>query len=221
MLEWLRGPARKNKLEVRDALFGEMSLFQWQPKSPDQGEPWTSFARVLEWWDRNNNTDAVSVLESILKMPGLDSRHYLEAWTFLRNHGVFPPEDERKKVLGVIVELGTDDGQDLVAAYSDHHARYNNFLGAVVWERPNDSLDKLIDDLLSAASEAVKVIGPWYKGRPAVPPAGQTQVTILTPSGLHCAQGSDSTLLKDGIGRPILGLSHELIQQLICLTKKP
>src|SRR5215469_12492810 len=60
---------------------------------------------------------------------------------------------------------------------------------APVWERPDDSLDKPIDDLLSAASAAVKLIGPSDKGRLPAPSSGQAPINILTPSGLHFGQG--------------------------------
>jgi hypothetical protein len=83
-----------------------------------------------------------------------------------------------------------DRGLDLVAAFLGHHARYYNVSGAgAVWERPNDSLDKPIDNLLSAVSAAVKLIGPSDKGRLPAASSGQAQINILTPSGLHFAQG--------------------------------
>jgi hypothetical protein len=221
MFKWLTGQAQEKKLEIRDTLFGDLPLGQCQPKSPAQGKPWTSFARVKECLDRGDKAAAVSILQSILAMPDLESRHYLEAWSFLRDLGVFPPKDKAKDVLGVVVEVGMDRGLDLVAAYPDHHARYYNFSGAgVVWERPNNSLDKPIDDLLRAASDAVKVIGPWDKERPLAPPSGQVRINILTPSGLHFGQGPFAALSKDRIGGPVLGLAFQLMQKLIQLTKK-
>ena len=111
-------------------------------------------------------------------------------------------------------------GLDLVAAYADHHARYYNFSGsAVVWERPNDSLDKSIHDLIGAAAVAVNLIGPWDKGRPAAPASDQARINMLTPSGLHFGQGPYSALSKDRVGGPILGLAFQLMQQLIKLAR--
>jgi hypothetical protein len=220
MLKWLIGKEREKKPEIRDTLFGDLALNQWQPKSPDQAEPWTSFARAKQCLDRSDEQGAISTFRTILGMPDLESRHYLEAWTFLRDLGVAPTADKAKDVLGVVVEVGMDRGLDLVAAYPDHHARYYNFSGAgVVWEKPNSSLDKSIDELLNAASVAVKLIGPWSKERPPAPSAGQARINILTPSGLHFGQGAYSALSKDRIGGPVLGLAFQLMQQLIKLTK--
>jgi len=113
-----------------------------------------------------------------------------------------------------------DRGLDLVAAYADHHARYYNFSGAgVVWERPNDSFDKPIDDLLRAGSIAVKRIGPWEKDRLAPPPKSQARVNILTPSGLHFGQGPLNVLSKDAIGGRIIGLAFQLMQLMIKITQ--
>lgn len=135
--------------------------------------------------------------------------------------GIFPPKDKAKDVLGVVVEVGMDRGLDLIAAYPDHHARYYNFNGAgVVWERPDNSLDMAIDDLLSAASAAVKLIGPSDKERLPAPSSGQARINILTPSGLHFGQGPYSALSRDRTGGPLLGRAFQLMQQLIKLTKK-
>jgi hypothetical protein len=154
-------------------------------------------------------------------MPDLESRQYLQAWHFLRELRVFPPTETAKQVLGVVVEVGVDRGLDLVAAYPDHHARYYNFSGAaVVWERPNDSLDKPIDDLLRAATVVVDAIGLWEKEKPSPPPKGQVRINILTPSGLHFGQGSWDALSKDKIGGPVIGLSFQLMQRLIKLAQK-
>jgi hypothetical protein len=221
MFKWLSGRPQERKLEIRDALFGDLRLSQWLPQPLPQTEPWTSFAQAKQRSDQNDKPGAIAILQRILSLPDMESRHYLEAWTCLRDLGVSVPADKAKDVLGVVVEVGMDRGLDLVAAYPDHHARYYNFSGAgVVWERPNSSLDKPIDNLLRAASSAVKVIGPWGKDRPAAPPAGQARINILTPCGLHFGQGPYTALSKDRIGGPVLGLAFQLMQQMIKLTQK-
>jgi len=221
MFRWLTGRPPEKKLEIRDALFGDLPLSQWLPQSLPNTEPWISLARAKQSVERGDKPGAIAILQSILAMPDLESRHYLEAWHSLRDLGVSVPADKAKDVLGVVVEVGMDRGLDLVAAYPDHHARYYNFSGAgVVWERPNGSFDKPIDDLLGAASTAVRVIGPWDKDRPAAPPTGQARINILTPSGLHFGQGSLNALSKDRIAGPVIGLAFQLMQQMIKLTKK-
>jgi len=221
MFNWLIGRTQEKKLEIRDTLFGDLPLSQWLPQSLPQTEPWTSLARANQCLDKNDKPGAIAILQAIVAMPDLESRHYLEAWHYLRDLGVSVPADKAKDVLGVVIEVGMDRGLDLVAAYPDHHARYYNFSGAgVVWERPNSSLDKPIDDFLRAASAAVQVIGPWDKDRPATPAAGRARINILTPSGLHFGEGAYNALSKDRIGGPVLGLAFQLMQQMIKLTEK-
>jgi hypothetical protein len=184
-------------------------------------EPWASFAKAKQSLDSRDTQSAIRIFQNILEMPSLESRQYLQAWQFLRDAGVLPPKETAKEVLGVVVEVGMDRGLDLVAAYPDHHARYYNFSGAgVVSERPNDALDKTIDDLMQAAATTAKAIGPWEKERPTPPPKGQARINILTPSGLHFGQGPLNVISKDAIGGPVIAIAFQLMQSLIKLTAK-
>jgi hypothetical protein len=42
---------------------------------------------------RGDTKDAVAALAAVTVMPGLESRHYLQAWHFLRGLGQQPPGD--------------------------------------------------------------------------------------------------------------------------------
>jgi hypothetical protein len=96
------------------------------------------------------------------------------------------PSEKAKEVLGVVVEIAMQQGWDLVAAYSDRHARYYNYSGAgVVWERPTGMLDVSIDSLLRVGGPVAQVIGLWEAARPPAPPMGHARLNVLTPSGLY------------------------------------
>jgi hypothetical protein len=87
--------------------------------------------------------------------------------------GVPPVQDIAKNVFGVVVEVGMKNGPDLVAGYADHHARYYNYSGvAVIWERPDGSLDAPIDELLRVGSAVAQIIGPWQETRHPAPSEG-------------------------------------------------
>ena len=93
-------------------------------------------------------------------------------------------------------------GLDLVAAYRDHRARYFNYSGAgVLWERRDDSLDGLIDELLQAGTVVVEVIGPWTKPKPPEPKNGDARINLLTPSGIHLGNGPVEALNLGPDGR--------------------
>ena len=103
--------------------------------------------------------------------------------------GVAPPQSEEKQVLGVVVEVGMNGGTDLVVGYADHRARHYSYGGAaVVWERPNDTLDQAIEELLRSGSTAARVMGPWKGARPPAP-GSWARVNFLTPGGLHFGEG--------------------------------
>jgi hypothetical protein len=141
-LSWFKG--KPKQIEIRDTLFGDLPLAQWveAPANTLALQPWSSFERARQSMDSGDAEGAITVLQNILRMPNLESRHYLQAHNQLRQLGVDAPSEIAKEVLGVVVEVGMDKGLDLVAAYSDHHARYFNDSGAaVIWERANEQLD--------------------------------------------------------------------------------
>jgi hypothetical protein len=145
---------------------------------------------------------------------GIEARHTLEAWHVLRTLGIEPPSSIAKKVYGVIVEVGLDRGVDLVAAYTDHSARYYNFSGSgVVWEAVDDSLDETIDSLIAAGQIVTDQIGPWTDARPPAPAAGQARINMLTPSGLHFGEAAFDVLAGDSLGGPVIAAGLTLMQR--------
>jgi len=127
-----------------------------------------------------------------------------------------PPESEAKRLYGVVVEVGLDEGLDIVAAYEDHLARYGNYSGAgIVWERPDGLLDAAIETLLQAGRVVVEQIGPWEEARPGPPPNGSVRLNFLTPSGLHFGQAAMDVFWNDPMAGPTLRAAFALMQALI------
>lgn len=209
-------------LALRDTLFGDLPPRQWPPTSADpEAFPWSVFVSGRERLAAGDTAGAIQCWGEVLATPDLESRHYLQAWHFLRLHGEKPSPEIAKQVLGVVVEVGMPKGLDLLAAYPDHSARYYNFSGAgVVWEHPDATLSAPIDALLSAAAEVVARIGPWDKARPAAPPAGQMRLCFLTPSGLHFGQGAVNDLAADRLGGHVVRAATTLMQMLIAKSQK-
>lgn len=204
-------------ITIRDTLFGDMPLSAWAGDDPpDQEAPWSWFAAAGQHLQSGEQTQAVGQLEKIVDTPGLASRHYLQAWHFLRQLGVSPPDDGSKDVYGVVVEVGLTDGLDLLAAYADHSARYFNFSGGgVIWDQPDDSLNPEIDALLAAAERIIHNIGPWEESRPPPPPEGEVRINMLAPGGLYFGQGPYEILATDELAGPILQAALVLMQALI------
>lgn len=212
------GEDKKNKnssYAIRDTLFGDMPISAWNGNNSSD-EPWVSFQEVEKYLESDNTRMATKLLNKIIKTPNLESRHYIQAWYFLKSLGVNPPDDKAKEVFGVVIEVAMKEGVDIVAAYADQTARYFNFSGtAVIWENPDDSLKKEIKKLLDTGRNIIHNIGPWENERPGVPPEGQARVSMLTPSGLHFGQAPFNTLANDEMGGPIIKAGIDLMQALI------
>ena len=217
-------PPPPQRAGSRDALFGDIPLPRllgmFKPEALTV-EPWKTFQRASISMNSGDTQAAIQTLKSILETPQLESRVILQTWHALRSLGEKPPEPIEKQLLGVVVEVGMPKGLDLLAAYGDHGARYYNFSGAgIVWERPNDTLDDAIDEVLKKGSEVVSKIGPWKGVRPPAPTDGQARINLLTPSGLHFGEGTMDQLSKDPMGGAVLGSAISLMQRLIEISGK-
>ena len=123
------------RIEPRDLLFGDLPMSAWPgSESSGQREPWTSFVKAREHASAGNTDAATKVLRQILKMQNLESRHYLQAWDFLRQMGQQPEDGEAKWLYGVVVEVGMENGLDILAAYVDGTARYFNYRSQAMYE---------------------------------------------------------------------------------------
>lgn len=204
---------------VRETLFGDLPMDRW-PDGPADAFPWSAFAAARADAAEGRTAAAVGHWREILDRPGLESRHYLQAWHYLHRHGQHPPPESAKQMLGVVVEVGLPQGLDVLAAYADRSARYYNFSGSgVVWERPNGSLDAAVEQLLAAGAGLAAQIGPWEEARPPAPGAGQVRLTVLTPSGPHFGQGPMDAFQKHPLAAPVLQASTALLRALTALGR--
>lgn len=204
--------------DIREVLFGDMPL---KDRCKGSGSPWIYFAEAREHIDNGDNLKAMDALKQVLSIHGLESRHYIQAWYHLRELGVMPDKNIAKKVFGVIFEVSLDKGLDILAVYENHSARYFNYSGkAVIWDRPDDSLDGVIDQIIKLSQKVVNKIGPWEKERPGPPQKGDIRLNFLTPLGLHFGQGPFGILAKDPMGGPIINVGTYLMQKLIQLGQK-
>jgi hypothetical protein len=212
-------PPRPDVDAIRNTLFGDLPLSDWPPDdraAAGGAEPWASFVRAREFVEDDKPYDAIAQWKRVVAMPDLESRHYAQAWHFLRVYGVDPPRDRAKTLLGVVIELPMSGGLDLLAAYLEHAARYYNFSGsAVIWEHPNDSLDPLIDELLRAGQDVINAIGPWNKPRPPAPAPGRLRISFLAPSGLHFGEGPAGEFPADPLAKPVFDAGTKLMQALL------
>jgi hypothetical protein len=221
MFEWLKKKAGQPSAtaEIRDTLFGDMPLSDWA-QHDKLGSPWSDFANVKVRLESRDVPAATALLQQIAATPNLEPRHYLQAWHELRRLGRQPAATEARQLMGVVVEVSMSEGLDILAAYADHSARYFNYSGAaIIWERPDTSLDRPIDQLFEAANRILAQIGVWEAPRPPAPPKGQARINLLTPAGLFFGQAPMQALSTDSLAGPAMAAATHLMKALIAIAE--
>jgi len=212
-------PIQAPSLGIRDTLFGDMSLDNWIGEDDAAPPPWAQFRQARQHWRQGDLEPAEKCFREIIATPALEPRHYLQAWHFLRQMGHKPETEGARKVLGAVVEVGLSEGLDIVAAYSDGTARYYNYSGAaVIWERPNMSLDQQIKSLLSSTFRIAMHAGIWDQARPSAPCNGTVRLSALTPAGLIFGEGPMDIMLNDKVAGSVLEAAQLLMEGLIAVS---
>jgi hypothetical protein len=121
-----------------------------------------------------------------------------------------------KELLAVIVEVGLDNGLDVLASFNNGTARYINQTGKIlVWETTTDeTANQLTKALFLASQKIVDQIGPWDKPRKPQPAKGHVRITFLVSDGLYFGEGPMNILFQDPMAGPALGKATELMQYL-------
>ena len=207
---------------IRDTLFADGPLESWPVGDHADREPWVTFVTARRYAAAGDVGSAVFGWERVVAMPGLEARHYVQAWTFLRHYGVQPPAAEAKQLLGVVIEVDRGAaGLDLLAAYPELTARfYAGTGGGIVWERADGSLDAHIGALLDASKAVLDRIGPWTQPRLPPPPAEHIRLNFLAPSGLHFGQAPFAMFEQDALAGPVVRAGTALLQALIAVNQR-
>jgi hypothetical protein len=123
-------------------------------------------------------------------------------------------------LLGVVIEVGMDEGLDTLAVYRDGTARLINYSGKmVIWETRTEESDRLTSSVLDASENVVRSIGPWDGKRLPPPVTGQLRMSFLTSDGLYFGEGPFSAIAGDPIGGPVVTNATELMLFLIDRAK--
>jgi hypothetical protein len=136
------------------------------------------------------------------------------AYRLQRNTGHTPAN---KELLAVIVEVGLDEGLDVLACYANGTARYINYTGKLlVWEMPDDPEGKaLTDDLFAKSREILMHIGPWNKPRRPHPSKGSVRISFIVSDGLYFGEGPINIMFKGSMAGPALNTATGLMRYVI------
>jgi len=190
--------------KIYDLLFCDKpELFRTDGDVPDE-YPWNELFGL----DPSDET-----LQKIIEDEGVESRLKLIASNMLIARGK-PAAGLR--IFGVIVEVGMDEGLDVLAAYEDGTARYLNYSEKlIIWETKSPRSDELISELFRSAETLVEQIGPWEGDRHPPPTAGNARLSFLVSDGLYFGEGPFNALHNDPLGGRVIDGAVKLMTFLI------
>jgi hypothetical protein len=157
-------------------------------------------------------------LNKIIADPQVESRTKVLAYNRLLSDGHF---ENKKEILGVVVEVGLDEGLDVLAVFKDGSARYINYTGKIIiWDTKDDFFFSLKNKLFFQSEKIVKEIGPWDENRQPNPENGQVRISFLVSEGLYLGQGPVNALFNDPKAGPILKTASEIMGLMIDTASK-
>ena len=187
----------------------------------DQDELYTSQTTSIEnypWSVLFNDPLDITGLQRIILDEQVESRVKLLAFAKLKSTG---QEIEEKELLGVIVEVGMEEGLDLLASYRDGTARYINYTGSmIIWDTTDETSDHLTHKLFQDSLNIVRRIGPWDKERLPPPSQGKVRISFLVSDGLYFGEGQIDTFFNDPLAAPAVASATALMQFLVEKTGK-
>jgi hypothetical protein len=229
-------------LTLTTLIFATMGLFSFFRKSPAQTQtqssidPYkdssTNFIYNLLFCDNLNlykeqtqqpytypfdilfsETSSVTDLQKIIDDKNSDPRIKVLAYDRQLVSGHKPT---KKELLAVIVEVGLDEGLDVLASFNNGTARYINHTGKIlVWEITDDeAANKITNDLFVNSQNIVNQIGAWNKPRRPNPTKGNVRISFLVSDELYFGEGPMNVLFNDPMASPALTNATELMKYL-------
>jgi hypothetical protein len=151
-------------------------------------------------------------LEKIVFDDHVETRIKILAYHLMQSHGMPVAE---KELLGVIVEVGLDEGLDVLAAYQDGTARYINYTGKmIIWDAPDKVSGEITAQLFRDSLNIVHRICPWTNPRRPHPATGTVRISFLVSDGLYFGEGPVNVLFNDALAAPALSSATALMQYL-------
>ena len=162
-------------------------------------------------WETLYDPDATyEELLTVARDVQVDARLRLLAYHRIRTAG-YPVTD--KDLLGVVVEVGMDEGLDALGVYPDGIARYINYTGRlVIWDAPDAVSKEIAVQLMKDSLNILKQIGPWTGPRKTPPPKGNVRISFLVADGLYFGEGPINVLFNDPMGGPALQSATAMMQ---------
>ncbi len=169
-------------------------------------------AKLYPWNVLLANDVNINDLQEVIDDASLETRHKIFAYNKLTKAGYTL---SKKSLLGVVIEVGLDNGLDVVAAYEDGTARYINATGKmIIWDTATTDSASLISNLFKQSRHVVQRIGAWDGERRPHPVEGMARLNFLVSDGLYFGEAPQAALFSDAMARPVLMAALDLMKYL-------
>ena len=159
-----------------------------------------------------SETNSLADIQKVVADSNSDPRVKILAYNRLLASGHKP---EKKALLAVIVEVGLDNGLDVLASFNNGTARYINQTGKIlIWETTDEISNELTKKLFLESGQIVNQIGPWDQPRRPHPATGNVRITFLVSDGLYFGEAPMNVLFNDPLASPALRTATELMKYL-------
>lgn len=159
-----------------------------------------------------SSNSSVQDLQKLIDDSTSDPRVKILAYNRQLSTGYKPT---KRELLAVIVELGLENGLDVLASFKNGTARYINYTGKlIIWETTNVQSNELTKDLFAKSQNVVDQIGPWDKPRRPYPTKGNVRITFLVSDVLYFGEAPMKVLFNDPLASPALITASQLMKYL-------
>jgi hypothetical protein len=202
--------ARFTELLFADQTLDDVLTSLDKEAAPDGA--WTLLSKAAEHMRQVEVGRAAEVLLEVAGNPNMETRILLWSWAALRRLGVRPNSYEADDIKGVVIQVPTESGADVLAAYADGTARYINHSGkAIVWEITDATITAIIRKLLESCKDLCGVV---VAASPNHSVTDVVRVTLLTFNGNRFVEAPMQFLASSPINQ-VLGVGAELMGNLI------
>ncbi|MEO6229529.1 MAG: hypothetical protein ABJB11_14540 [Ferruginibacter sp.] len=167
---------------------------------------------VYPWSILFSDKTDIPGLQKIIEDSAVETRHKILACNKLLASG---HTVENKEILGVIVEVGLDEGLDVLASFKDGTARYiNQTEKMIIWETTDTTSGNLTKELFDNSVNIVNQIGAWDKPRRPHPARDTVRISFLVSDGLYFGEAPINVLFNEPLAKPALLSATALMQYL-------
>jgi hypothetical protein len=202
------------QLKEGDAKAADVTLATAMATRPDDVNHWHHLVAAAIQLKRERPDRAIKALDRAIAHKTCDARSRILAYAALRGLG----RAGDPVVEGVVVEVPSQGGRDLLGAYADDTVRYLVSHGATfVWDRPDSRLDEPVRALLDAAR--ADVAGFVDAVPPPDLPEGHARLTLLTHAGPRVRQESIDDLSGGSPGTMVFARATQLLEAVLAVAK--